>query len=194
MAKASPKQSTKVKPDWEAINREYRAGVLSVREIARAAGIDHALIIRRAKKFPEQWQRDLTKRVRAAVVRKVAATVVTTDSVTTAGDEESIIEAASNRGLQLHLLHQGTAAKLSMIEAALSEELQGLQAKKRKVKGEDKPVALSTKVTIYLALVTATEKRIRIERQAYGLSEDSRPGGDGDVNINITFVRPGDLI
>jgi DNA-binding Lrp family transcriptional regulator len=36
--------------DWEAIEREYRAGQLSVREIARQQGLSHTAINKRAKR------------------------------------------------------------------------------------------------------------------------------------------------
>lgn len=52
----------KDKPDWERIGAEYRAGVKSIREIARAHGISETAIRKRAKK--EGWKRDLTNEVR----------------------------------------------------------------------------------------------------------------------------------
>jgi hypothetical protein len=55
--------SKKTMPDWEAIERTYRAGLLSVREIGAAHGISHTAINKRAKTF--QWARDLKERVRA---------------------------------------------------------------------------------------------------------------------------------
>jgi len=42
--------------DWEAIEKEYRAGMLSIREVARRNSVDHAYLIRTAKK--EGWTRD----------------------------------------------------------------------------------------------------------------------------------------
>ena len=44
--------------DWETIENEYRAGMLSIREVARRNGVDHAYLIRTAKK--KGWSRDLT--------------------------------------------------------------------------------------------------------------------------------------
>ena len=39
----------KVDVDWEAVEGMYRAGLLSVREIARSQGISHTAIQKRAK-------------------------------------------------------------------------------------------------------------------------------------------------
>ena len=51
------------KPDWEAIESAYRAGVLSVRELAGKYGISHQAISKRAKK--DGWERDLKAKVQA---------------------------------------------------------------------------------------------------------------------------------
>ncbi|MDE1971093.1 MAG: hypothetical protein KGI50_06000 [Patescibacteria group bacterium] len=42
-------ESGKKAPDWERIEADYRAGVLSVREIAEPYSISHQAIAKRAK-------------------------------------------------------------------------------------------------------------------------------------------------
>ena len=49
--------------DWEGIEREYRAGVLTLREIAGRFGTTHSSIHARAKKYG--WDRDLAAKIRA---------------------------------------------------------------------------------------------------------------------------------
>lgn len=44
-------------PDWERIEADYRAGLLSVREIAAANGVSHVAIGKRVKR--DGWERDL---------------------------------------------------------------------------------------------------------------------------------------
>lgn len=59
--------------DWERIEVEYRAGVLSLREIASKHGITEGAIRKKAKQ--QDWPRDLAAKVRAraeALVRKDA--------------------------------------------------------------------------------------------------------------------------
>ena len=48
--------------DWEAVEREYRAGQLSIREIGRLHGVSHTAIAKRARK--EGWSQNLAARVR----------------------------------------------------------------------------------------------------------------------------------
>lgn len=60
--------------DWEAVERDYRIGQMSVRELARRHEIEPSTITRRAKK--EAWIRDLSEivksRTRAAMIETVA--------------------------------------------------------------------------------------------------------------------------
>jgi len=51
--------------DWEAIEREFRAGQLSVVEIGRQHGLSHTAINKRAKR--DGWTRNLADKVRKAV-------------------------------------------------------------------------------------------------------------------------------
>lgn len=47
--------------DWEAVEREYRAGIKTLRQIADEAGVVHGAINKRAKK--NGWSRDLSAKV-----------------------------------------------------------------------------------------------------------------------------------
>ena len=49
--------------DWESIEREYRAGIKTLREIASSHGITHAAIDKRAKR--DGWERDLSGRIKS---------------------------------------------------------------------------------------------------------------------------------
>ncbi len=51
-----------VKPDWEAIETAYRAGVMSLREIASQHGISEDAIRKRAKR--DDWSCDLNTKVK----------------------------------------------------------------------------------------------------------------------------------
>lgn len=57
--------------DWEAVEREYRAGIRSLRDIAGEFGITETAIRKRAKR--DEWERDLAAKIAAkaeALVRK----------------------------------------------------------------------------------------------------------------------------
>lgn len=50
--------------DWEAVERDYRAGAYSLRELEAKHGVGYAQISKRAKK--QGWLKDLRKAIRAA--------------------------------------------------------------------------------------------------------------------------------
>ena len=49
--------------DWDAIERDYRAGVLSLREIGASQSVTEGAIRKRAKR--DGWSRDLGARIQA---------------------------------------------------------------------------------------------------------------------------------
>lgn len=65
---------TTKQPDWEAIERAYRAGSLSVRAIAERHNISDTAIRSKAEK--NGWARDLTDQVRQAAKSKLVRTDV----------------------------------------------------------------------------------------------------------------------
>lgn len=59
--------------DWEAVERDYRAGVKTIRQIAETYGVSHTAVRKRAER--DSWPRDLSKKIAAeaeALVRREA--------------------------------------------------------------------------------------------------------------------------
>jgi hypothetical protein len=179
------------KPDWEAINRDYRAGLLSVREVAKVHGVSHTAIQKRVKKYPNQWKRDLTKQVQAAVSRKLVA-----DEVATASDDE-IVEEAAEKSLQIIRAHRKSIARLAEAESALLAELQDnptrlyLAQYQGRVIQKVVAIAATERATALHALASTQEKRIRLERQAFGLKDDVRADDEPITGIFIEAVSAG---
>jgi len=71
-------QEKKAAPDWERIEADYRAGVLSIREIAAEQGITDTAIRKRAKR--DEWVRDLAERIQAKADALVRTAEVRTGS------------------------------------------------------------------------------------------------------------------
>ena len=53
--------------DWESVERDYSAGLLSLREIAAKHNVSHQVIARKAK--TEDWSRDLGAKIAAGQKR-----------------------------------------------------------------------------------------------------------------------------
>ena len=87
------KDTKKKRPavDWEAVEREYRAGVRSVRDIAAEFGCSHTAIQKKAD--AEGWTRDLSAKIKAAADAKVAKAEVAKEvAVETKIAERQLVE------------------------------------------------------------------------------------------------------
>jgi hypothetical protein len=70
----------KVAVDWEAVERHYRAGIKTVRQLAKEFSISHTAIQKHADKFG--WVRDLTEKIQQTT-KNLVATQVVANSVAT---------------------------------------------------------------------------------------------------------------
>lgn len=150
--------------DWEAIEREYRAGSLTIREIARQNGCSHPTIMNRAKK--EGWDRDLSGKIRQKVTSKI-----TTKITTPGASEKEIIEAASDRIIEVVELHRKDISSQREIAGELMKEL--------RENGEN----LSTKerADILQKISQASSKYIPLEREAYNIDERGKIEGQIEI-------------
>jgi hypothetical protein len=147
--------------DWEAVEREYRAGVLSVREIAKAAGISHVAVIKRAKR--DGWTQNLAARVKEEVTTRL----VTAD--VTAGNQRELIEAIALRSVDVILAHRRDIAKQ---RGLVSELTTALEADANKA--EKDRLSLKEKASILESLTRSQARVIVLERQAFGLDDDTK--------------------
>lgn len=152
---------TTKQPDWEAIERAYRAGSLSVRAIGESQGVNHATILKRAKK--EGWARDLTEQVRIATKQKVTTSVTGTSNQSPVVTDAEIIDEASSQAASVVLAHRTGLANWRAIADKLSVALAEIDV------NEDNLGDFSRALN---AGVDAQLKVIKGERQAYGLDSE----------------------
>lgn len=115
----------KQSPDWERIEQLYRAGLLSVREIASSQGITHGAINKRAKR--DGWVRDLKAKIKAkadSLVSKAAvSTQVSTDTIKT---EKATVEANATVIANIRIGHRTDIGRYRRLANKLLDELEGL--------------------------------------------------------------------
>jgi hypothetical protein len=113
----------KAKTDWERVEADYRAGLLSVREIAAAQGISHTAIQKRAK--AEGWERDLSAKIQAKADALVAKREVATQVATeTAVSERLIVEANAEVIAQVRMAHRSDITRSRKLAMALLAEVE----------------------------------------------------------------------
>lgn len=115
----------KASPDWERIEQLYRAGLLSVREIAVSQGISHVAISKRAKR--DGWVRDLAAKIKAKadslVTRETVTTTVTKEQAVT---ERGIVEANAQVIANIRIGHRTDIGRYRRLANKLLDELEGL--------------------------------------------------------------------
>jgi hypothetical protein len=170
------------KIDWESIEKEYRAGQLSIREIARQHSCSDAAIHKKAKL--KGWERDLTKRIQQRVSTKLVSEEVSDANANQ--NENEIIEEMANRNVAAIKLMRQDIENLRVIEQRYINELNG-EPKKLWIgqyKGEivEKEVSLTvTERAIAAAnLANVQHKRIALERQARNIDQKSPTGSEDD--------------
>lgn len=164
-------------PDWEAIERAYRAGLLSVRAIGESHGVNHATILKRAKK--EDWKRDLTDQVRAATKQKVTTAVTTKSNQSKVVTDAEIIEEASDQAAAVILAHRSGLAQWRGIADKLSTVLADMEVT---------PDNAGDFARSLNAGVDAQLKVIKGERQAYNLDTET-----GDKTVSDLAAMMDDL-
>jgi hypothetical protein len=160
---------TTKQPDWEAIERAYRAGSLSVRAIADKHGISDTAIRSKAKK--NGWSRDLTEQVRQAAKNKLVRTEVRTKSShCEPRTDDEIVEEAATEAAAVVLAHRADLAQWRTIATKLCDALQDIEVT------EDNIGDFSRSLN---AGVDAQLKVIKGERQAYNLDTE-----EGDKTVD----------
>ena len=184
MSAASAKKAV---VDWERVESDYRAGLLSVREIAATHGISHTAIQKKAKSL--DWVRDLSARIQAKadaeVARREVATEVATNRVAT---DAAIISANAEVIVQVRLNHRKDIVRFRAVALALLDELEvqtgnrdlfeelGELLRSPDEKGIDKVNDIYRKVISGSMRIDGVKKLaetlkilIGLEREAYGL-------------------------
>lgn len=152
------------RPDWEAIEAAYRAGLLSIRNIAGHHGVGESTIRKRANK--QGWQRDLSHRVKAAAKDKqVRNSGARTELRTGPRTDEQIVDEASDEITNVVIGHRKYIAQWKGITTKLAATLSEMD-----VDG----VNHSEFARSLNSGVDALGKCIKLERQAYGMDDDDK--------------------
>lgn len=108
-------------PDWEAIERDYRTGKFTVRELEAKHGPSYSQISRRANK--EGWTKDLRDVVREATAAAVIRETVAAAATTAQQDATTAVQAAAEVGKQVILGHRNELRNARNIAQTLLQEL-----------------------------------------------------------------------
>lgn len=180
---------TTKQPDWEAIERAYRAGSLSIRTIAERHGVSDTAIRKKAKALG--WARDLSDQVRKEVRSKLVRGEVRNDQGANCELDAEIIEEAAEEGARVVRSHRRDIRKATNLANLLMDDLLSTIQRREEIEedieaetSEDNngmrrasmlaAVSLPSNSKTLFQLSSAMKNLQVLERQAYSLDEKEK--------------------
>jgi len=158
--------------DWEAIEREYRAGQLSVREIGRRYGQDEKAIRRKAQR--EGWPRDLSDVVRESVRSELVRSDVRSES------SREAVRTAAARGVEVVRQHRAILGRLSRDATRIQDEIGRLLESGISTMSEAELAARAQEI-----LSRTVERAQKLERVAFSLDA---PAQEPQSRLAVTIA------
>lgn len=152
--------------DWERIELDYRAGVMSIREIASKHGITDTAIRKKAK--AQDWVRDVSAKIQAKADKLVRIQEVRTEvrnSKEYKQTEKQIIDANAAAIADIRLSHRKDFVRFKTTIESLQNELDALNAIKD-------PYNLVIRTKVLKDLTDTHAKIVALERQAYNMDKE----------------------
>jgi len=183
--------------DWEAIERAFRAGALSIRTIADRHGVSDTAIRKRAK--AGGWERDLSEQVRKEVRNKLVRGEVRGGQPANPENDAEIIEEAAQEGATVVRSHRRDIRKATNLADLLMDDLLLTIRKREEIEDaiedetrEDKngmrrasmlaAVALPSNAKTLFQLSSAMKNLQILERQAFGLDDKDTPTDSDELS------------
>ena len=174
--------------DWEGVERDYSAGLLSLRELADKHGTKESSI--RYKANQKDWSRDLSKKIEQKTNEKLRKTELRTELRSEkAISEKEIIEVNAQAIVNIKLAHRGDIRKSKNIVNALFDELElttdnrelfeqlGELLRQESESGHDKLndiykkcISMPQRIDGVKKLTDALKTMIGLEREAYDIT------------------------
>jgi hypothetical protein len=181
--------STK-QPDWEAIERAFRAGALSIRTIADRNGVSDTAIRKKAKALG--WERDLSEQVRKEVRNKLVRGEVREDQCANPERDAEIIEEAAEEGATVVRSHRRDIRKATNLANLLMDDLMTTIKHREEIEDEIErdtaddqsgfrrsamlgAVSLPSNAKTLFQLSSAMKNLQVLERTAFGLDDKEQP-------------------
>lgn len=186
---ASPKPRKRI--DWEAVERDYRTGKFSLRELEAKHSASYSEISRKAKR--EGWQKDLRDVIRAAT----SAAVLRETTTQAQSDATGVVLVAAELNAQVIMGHRSDLTRARSVALNLLDELAStaMLAEEQQLLaevvagGEDadpkrvqearvalrKALDVGNRIGAVKALAEALTKLHAGERKAHGLDDEGAP-------------------
>lgn len=192
--------------DWEAVERDYRTGKFTLRELADKHGGSHQAIAKQAKK--RKWTQDLGDQIRLATNAKLVANLVAKEVASGGQAVANVVLAAAEINTQIILGQRTRVGKAVGVAVRMLDELDATTAKAGQIQAmfesitEDMGPAdlaaaqqqfrefmrLHNRVGSAHKLMDALSKAQSVENQAYRITDGDTPDDKRRRTLPIEFV------
>lgn len=176
----------KPRADWDAIERAYRANLISIRAIAAEHGVSDTAIRKKAKELG--WVQDLGARVQQEIRNKLIQDEVRETVRKDPLLQTEIVAEAANTGVRIVRTHRTDIRRAAETAGLLLEQLVQVAAGRQEIEQiiEDetrddsstqrrnqmlRAVSLPQHASTMLNLSAAIKNLVALERQAYNLDD-----------------------
>lgn len=177
-------QAKRQKVDWDAVERDYRTGKFTLRELEAKHGVDNAQIARRKKK--EGWAQDLTEAVRQATNARLMTEIVSKEVSAAQQSVSTAVLAVAEVNAQVILRHRARLAQLAQDADAARAKLLAMTELVSDVR------EASTLVSAIEACVRTEKILIDQERRANRIDDDAQDDEPKEQpTIRVEYVGVG---
>lgn len=192
------KRLTDKQVDWLGLERDYRAGIKSDRQLEADYGISRGRIKRRAER--EGWQRNLQERINNAAKVQLQQSLASAhqqldEGVSAEERERQIVECAAATQVELVNRHRGDLAMIRGTTMAVFGQLNDqVHAGYIEVAQDDGsavklPLDLETVAKTLNNVTTSYQRIVNLERQAFGLDDkESQHNASSEVRSIMQMV------
>ena len=187
--------------DWEAVERDYRAGVTSVSAVAEKHGVSLSQVKIRAKR--DGWTRDLSSEIRARAKAKVAQidvqALVEQSASESAGKSAKLIKRAIEEAsdvaagvivrhrADIRLQHERAMRLEALFDEMIDKTPSTTQVTDSDVQALNVGDVFKLSQT-FKAIVESRSKLMDKEREAFGIDGGEKGGDATDLNLEVKFV------
>lgn len=186
----------KRRTDWDAVERDYRTGRFTLRELETKYEVNNSTISRRADKHG--WTQDLSTAIKQATNAKLIQSIVAAECSTAQQNAADTVLAAAEVNKQVILGHRKGLQELTSVKRTLLDQIQQAAALLpdlaeviEMVRNPDdngidrandalrKAMSRSALVDDLKKLADVDEKVRKGEREAFGLDDVGKPENEG---------------
>jgi len=186
----------KRRTDWDAVERDYRTGRFTLRELETKYEVNNSTISRRADKHG--WTQDLSTAIKQATNAKLIQSIVAAECSTAQQNAADTVLAAAEVNKQVILGHRKGLQELTSVKRTLLDQIQQAAAmlpdlaeviemvRQPDDNGIDrandalrKAMSRSALVDDLKKLADVDEKVRKGEREAFGLDAGEKPENEG---------------